>query len=395
MLGPEPLNRTAVLQLGFRIFFLGAGAAAVLLILAWTFIYQFSWQVDLSGIPATYWHAHEMIFGYTMAVVAGFMLTAAGNWTNIRTLHGIKLLGLFLLWAIARIVPFTGSLLPVPVMAAADILFITILLIHISLLLFKTNQQRQFIFLLMLLLLLSANAAFYTGLMQKNLMLMIKGIYTGLYLILGMIIVMGGRVIPFFIERGAGYPVELISNKWLEVSCISLFVIFWIMDVFTPYKNISMIFAGILFLLHGWRMLGWYTGGIWKKPLLWVLYLAYAMLTAGFLLRVVTGIFSLSPFLAVHAFGYGGVGVMTLGMMCRVSWGHTGRAIASPPRFLPLIFIPVILGGIVRSLLPLFFPDLYIYWIGLSQGLWIFAFLVFLYIYIPVLVYPRVDAKSG
>lgn len=366
-----------------------------MLVLAWTFIYQFSWQVDLGGIPATYWHAHEMIYGYAMAVVAGFMLTAAGNWTNMQTLHGFKLLGLFLLWAIARIVPFTGSLLPVSIMAAADLLFIAILLLHISILIFKTSQQRQFIFLLMLLLLLSGNAAFYIGVLQNNPVLMKKGVYTGFDLILGMIIVMGGRVIPFFIERGVDYPVELKSKKWLEVSCISLFIVFWIMDVYTPFVDISTLFAGILFVLHAWRMLRWYTPGIWKKPLLWVLFIAYGMLTTGFLLRIVTDIFNLSPYLAIHAFGYGSIGVMTLGMMCRVSWGHSGRAIATPPRSLPLIFIPAILGGIARSLLPLFFPEYYKLFVGLSQGLWIIAFLIFLYTYLPVLVFPRIDAKSS
>lgn len=358
-------------------------------------IYVFSAQIDLNGIPPLYWHAHEMIFGYALAIIAGFMLTATKNWTNIQTFHGYKLLGLFLLWAIARLVPFAGDILPIVTMAIADILFISILLIHLSILIIKANQYRQIIILLMLLLLAASNIAFYAGLLSNDPTLMSKGNYTGFYLILTMIIVMGGRVIPFFIERGVGYSVELKTKKWLDISCISIFVIFWIIEIYTTYRDLNTVIVGVLFILHAYRMFGWHTAGIWKKPLLWVLYIAYGMLVMGFLLKLLSVLFGISPFLATHAFGYGGVGVLTLGMMCRIIWGHTGQEISSPPGALPLIFIPIILGAIVRSVMPIFIPEHYLLLMGISQVLWILAFAIFLYIYVPVLIAPRIDGKYG
>ena len=151
----------------------------------------------------------------------------------------------------------------------------------------------------------------------------------------------------------------------------------------------------MLFLLHSYRMYCWHTPGIWKKPLLWVLYIAYGMLVAGFLLRSLADVIGMSPFLVVHAFGYGCVGVITLGMICRIIWGHTGREISSPPRALPLIFIPIILGAIFRSIVPIFVHAQYVLWIAVSQVLWMIAFLVFLYIYTPILISPRVDGEYG
>ncbi|MBF8270539.1 MAG: NnrS family protein [Gammaproteobacteria bacterium] len=385
----------ALLHLGFRPFFLGAATAAILLVLIWMLIYQFAWSVDLNGLPPIYWHAHEMVFGYGLAIIAGFLLTAAKTWTNLQTLHGYKLLALFSLWLIGRIVPFAGAVLPVAVMAVTDSLFVLILLIHISILILKSKQYRQLIILVLLLLLLAGNLLFYTGVLQNNPALMQKGIYMGLYLLINIILVMGGRVIPFFIERGVGYPVKLTTRRWLDIAGIAFFALYWIIEVFTPLQQYNAITAAVLLVLHGWRLWGWYTPGIWRKPLLWVLYIAYGMLVIGFLLRAATGVFDISPVLATHAFGYGGVGVLTLGMMCRIIWGHTGREIANPPRALPLIFTPIILGAIVRSIMPILLPDSYQLLVGLSQVLWMLAFGVFLFIYAPVLIAPRVDGKYG
>lgn len=393
---PEARYKSALLHLGFRPFFLGAGIAALVLIIVWSLIYQYGWTVDLNGLPLTYWHAHEMIYGYGLAIVAGFLLTAAKTWTNLQTLHGYKLLALFLLWAAGRTVPFAGSLVPPVTMAITDSLFVLILLAHISLLILKAKQYRQLVILLLLLLLLAGNLLFYTGLMQNNAELMRQGLYMGLYLLVNMILVMGGRVIPFFIERGVGYPVKLVSRRWLDLSSIALFMLFWIIEVFVPFlQSGNTLLAGVLLILHGWRLWGWHTPGIWKKPLLWVLYIAYGMLLLGFLLRSTAPVFNFSPTLATHAFGYGGVGVITLGMICRVIWGHTGREIARPPRALPWIFIPIILGAVVRSIIPILLPGYYQLWVGLSALLWIAGFAVFLSIYTPILAAPRLDGKYG
>ena len=151
----------------------------------------------------------------------------------------------------------------------------------------------------------------------------------------------------------------------------------------------------LLFALHLVRLLGWYTPGIWKKPLLWILYLAYAALVAGFALKAGVYLFGISPYLALHAFAVGGIGMMTLGMMARVALGHSGRNVFDPPPVLKLVFALVLVALLARVLLPLLAQGYYLVWIGLSQWLWIAAFAVFFRVYFPILTRPRIDGQDG
>jgi len=143
------------------------------------------------------------------------------------------------------------------------------------------------------------------------------------------------------------------------------------------------------------RLHGWYSAGIWRKSLLWILYIAYAWITAAFGLKAAGLWLSINPMLTIHAFTFGGIGLMTLGMMARVALGHTGRNVFEPPTILKWIFISAIAGSIVRVLFPLFVPQFYSLWISLSQILWIISFGFFVFIYAPILYKPRIDGKYG
>jgi len=124
----KEVGKFAFLHLGFRPFFIGASSFAFLSMLIWMALYVFGWQFDFSPLSSLTWHAHEMIFGYTIAVIAGFLLTAVKNWTGRQTLHGYPLLLLFSLWLLARILPFFGAW---NLMAVIDNLFILSLCISI------------------------------------------------------------------------------------------------------------------------------------------------------------------------------------------------------------------------------------------------------------------------
>jgi uncharacterized protein involved in response to NO len=189
--------------------------------------------------------------------------------------------------------------------------------------------------------------------------------------------------------------VQLKNWKWLDISSLVLFILFWIADLLTPNTAVVAVLAGVLFLLHITRMVGWHTHGIWRNPLLWVLYLAYGTLAAGFLLKLAVFVFGVSPFLAVHAFAFGGIGMMTIGMMARVSLGHTGRSVTEAPAALTWIFMTLFIGTVVRVLLPLIDPLHHAIWVGLSQVLWIISFSLFLYLYTPMLFQRRLDGQYG
>jgi uncharacterized protein involved in response to NO len=381
----------AVLQLGFRPFFLGASVFAVLSVLIWTGLYSLGWNFQPNGLSPVLWHAHEMIYGYSMAVVAGFLLTAVRNWTGVQTLHGYPLLILFLLWAAARILPFTQGLVSLQLMAIVDIVFIALLVIAVSYPVVKVRQWRQIGIISKLFLLLLSNSVFYLGVEGVLADGVRWGLYSGLYLLLALIFTVGRRVIPFFIEKGLGDSVQPRNWRWLDVASLVLFLAFWIVDVFVSLPGVAAVLAGLLAILHAVRLVGWYAGGIWANPLLWVLFLGYASVIVGFVLKVATFSFGVSPHLSVHAFAFGGIAMLTLGMMARVSLGHTGRSVLEPPSQLAAVFVLLYLGAVIRVGLPLIAPRHASLWITLSQLCWIVSFSSFVYVYTPILLRPRID----
>lgn len=396
---PPVAGKYALSQLGFRPFFLAAGVFAIVGMLLWTAIYSFGWGGLPAGYPAITWHAHEMVFGYAVAVAAGFLLTAIKNWTGQQTLHGIPLLILAGIWLLARLLPFTN--LPLAVTAVTDTVFLLWLLVATALPIIRVKQWNQSVIVGNVALLLLANTVFYLGLLGYWPTGTQLGLYAGFYLGVALIFTMGRRVIPFFIERGVGCPFEAHNHVWVDRISLILFLLFVLADLFTLATGntyaawVTAILALVQIPVHGLRLQGWYHPNIWQKPLLWVLYLAYGWLVSGFALKFLTLAGGISPWLAVHAFAYGGIAMMTVGMMARVTLGHTGRNVAEPPRIVIIIFLLLFLGTVVRVLAMWLFPQFHAIWILGAQFLWIAAFSLFVWQYAPMLIQSRVDGRYG
>jgi uncharacterized protein involved in response to NO len=393
----QPARHTgvAILNLGFRPFFAGAAVFSVLSMLVWTGSYVFGWHWPQASLPAATWHAHEMVFGYGMAVIAGFLLTAVKNWTGVQTLYGIPLLLLVLLWLCARLLLLAGGAELLAWAALTDGLFNLTLVAALTWPIFKVRQFKQFGILSKVILLMLANLLFYAGALEVYPWGVQAGLYSGVYLIMALIFVMSRRVLPFFIERGVGQPVTLINRAWLDGASLVLFLAFWLADIIEPDSLLVACLAGALSVLHALRLSGWYTAGIWRQPLLWVLYLAYVAVTAGFALKAAVYVFAISPFLPLHAFTYGGIGLFTLGMMARVTLGHTGRVVLEPPAAVAWMFRLLAIGSVVRVVLPLFAAAYYVLWIEVSQVLWMLAFSLFAWVFLPMLLQPRTDGRFG
>lgn len=391
----EVVTGIPLFRLAFRPFFLGAGIFAVVSVFIWMLVYVHGVTLNFSGMSPTTWHAHEMIFGYVMAVIAGFLLTAIKNWTGQQTLRGPGLVVLFTLWLLARVIPLTGVNIPLEVLAIIDLLFMLLLVIAAIMPVLKVKQYKQLGVVSKLVLLLLSNALFYLGVLGFVEQGVQWGLYSGLYMVMALMFVMARRVIPFFIEKGTDKSVLVQNWLWVDLTSLVLLILLWLIDVFTSYLAATSVIAVMLFVVHSIRLYGWYTSSLWNKPLLWVLYLAYGSLTAGFLLKASEQWFAVSPFLSVHAFAYGGVGIMTIGMMSRVILGHTGRNVFEPPAVLALCFALMSGGALVRVIFPLFNNALYSYWIVASQILWIASFLIFLIVYAPMLLKTRIDGRDG
>jgi uncharacterized protein involved in response to NO len=219
------------------------------------------------------------------------------------------------------------------------------------------------------------------------------GIYLGFYLIISLLFMMSRRLLPFFIERGLGLKTELKNSKFLDLSSLFLFLAFIIAEVFFQ-TIISTILAGLLFIIHSIKLVNWYHQGIWKKSLLWSIYLAYGLLTLGFGLHVASYFVNLMPNISTHSFAFG-MALMTLSMMARVSLGHTGRNVFQPPKQINFMFILLTLAFVTRVLLVSIFPEYYVNLIFASQLLWILSFSWFVALYAPMYFQARVDGQFG
>jgi uncharacterized protein involved in response to NO len=391
---PVPSSGFALWNLGFRPFFLFAALFAMLSMGLWMAIYIFDFPYPTTGISIYQWHAHEMIYGYSMAVIAGFLLTAARDWTSRPTASGPALTALTGFWAAARIAMFFGDRF-IAVAAVFDLLFMLALMIAVTMPIIEARQWKQIGIVSKLVLLFAGNLCFYLGAMGMLLAGTYLGIYGGLLLIIGLILMMGRRVIPSFIERDVDYAVQLTNAKWLDITSMVLFLLFFIAELFLAAPSVVFVLAGALFIVTSVRLYGWHTPDIWKKPLLWSLYVSLLFINLGFLMFALNIFFDVPRLLAVHAFAVGGIGLITLSMISRVALGHTGRDISNPSIMVPMACGAMVIAAIFRVLVPLIAIEEYPLWILVAQGFWILAFLLFFIRYLPILIRPRVDGRPG
>ncbi|WP_020560969.1 NnrS family protein [Thiofilum flexile] len=290
--------------------------------------------------------------------------------------------------------PCTG--LPLLWTAVADLGFACWLVWAASYPIIKAKQWAQAGIIAKISLLLLANLVFYLCLLGEWVQSAVLAIYWGLYIVLALILTMGRRVIPFFIERGVGVPFTARNGLWLDRASLIFFVAFALTDLIALGTGQQAFYYGVAalaliqVLLHTIRLQGWYHPLIWTKPLLWVLYLAYGWLIIGFVLKFMSIVGGISPWLAVHAFAYGGIGMMTLGMMARVSLGHTGRNVMNPPLLLPVLFVLLLLGTVVRVFAVWVWPSMHQDWILVAQILWITSFTGFIALYLPMWIKPNI-----
>ena len=384
----------ALFNLGFRPFFLGAAWFAVISMALWMAVYGFHYPLALDRISASQWHAHEMLYGYAIAVIAGFLLTAIRNWTGIATLSGLPLAFVFSLWLAARLLLLLGTDALV-FAACADLLFMLVLIPACGVPIIRARQWKQMAILSKLLMLGIGNALFYAGALGLHEEGLRWSLYGGLYLVIALILTMGRRVIPLFIERGVEPPVQLRNSRILDFSSLVLLLVFWIAEVFLQQHGVAAACSAAMFVVNAIRLAFWYTPGIWKKPLLWSLFLAFAMIDVGFLLFALSAVMPIAVMLAVHAFAVGGIALITLAMMARVALGHTGRSVHQAPAIIVLPITLLLLAVLIRVMAPLVAPLHYAAWVMLSQACWIAAFTVFGVAWLPILTRARIDGAPG
>lgn len=391
---PDPTPTAPLWRLSFRPFFLGAALFAVLAVGLWAAAYAgwLVWFAPRGGWLV--WHMHEMPFGFVAAVIAGFLLTAVQAWTGLPGLRGRWLAAVFALWLAARI-GWLWPGLPWPVLVALELAFLPAVAARVGWQLGRVAQRRNYPLVALLVLLTLMDALALEALATGDFVRLRRAVWAALWLIGTVIVVVGGRVIPFFTERGLHLAAPIAPRRWLEALAhggLPLLAGLALAGVgLAPDMRLAPLFV-LLGIAHALRLARWLRPGVLRVPLLWSLHLAYAWLVAT-LLALAAWHLGL-PILgsaALHLFTIGAISGLILAMMARVSLGHTGRAL-QPPALMPLAFGAIAVAAAVRVGLAGVAPRLAVV---LSAALWCLGFGLFVYHYGPILWRARVDGGPG
>jgi len=298
---------------------------------------------------------------------------------------------LALLWLLGRILPFIAAAPPWAV-ALVDLSFLPLFALALVVPLLRVKQYHSLIFAAITAVLFCANLLIHLQLLGITRGTAQRGTYLTVDLILLTIVVMGGRVIPFFTEKGLSSGFVARSWRGVELAAPISVLLLGVFEVVWPEPLAVGLAAAAAAIANGWRLYGWYTRGVWRVPLLWVLHVGYAFLALGFALRALAAAGYFPPLLALHALTIGGIGGISLGMMARVTLGHTGRALV-PPRPMSWAFAAVYGATLARVFLP--FAVSYHIAVGIAAVLWVLGFGIFVVIYAPMLMRVRVDGRPG
>jgi uncharacterized protein involved in response to NO len=389
---------TRLFTAGFRVFFLSAGVFAVASMIVWE-----GWLAihaaggmasDLPFAMAPHiWHAHEMVFGYGGAVVAGFLLTAAPNWTGAK-LGSVAFFALLsALWLSGRLTVFWSDALPLWIVALCDLAFLPVLAARILQMLLKRPKPQQLILFLVILLFWSGNLMMYLDWFALRADGAWTGLRVGLVSLSGLILILGGRVTPAFTRNAMlreGCEDDLPKDPvWLArvtIAAAVLLPVCLLLGAPEAILALLLIVAGGLGIV---RLTGWKAGWTRDKPILWTLHLSYFMNALGLVLLGLAKLGAGSEVAALHVLAIGGVGGMTLSVMTRAALGHTGRALQVRGEVV-LAYVLIPLAAIARFVGSAL-PEFYYSGVLISGGLWLFAFALFSISYLPILTGPRLD----
>ena len=379
----------AFLSYGFRPFFLGAGIWAALAMVLWLGLITGRWSFA-SGYGAVAWHAHEMLLGYTTGVATGFLLTAIPNWTGRLPVQGRGLLALFLLWVAGRLGFLVADWIGTPVAAAIDSVFLFVLAGVIVREIVVGKNWRNLKVAVLVVLLGCANVVFHAEVLLAG--APDYGIRLALAVIVGMIMLIGGRIIPSFTgnwlarRKSKRLPAAFGRFDATALGVAGVALLAWVVAPGSPVSGWLLLAAGIV---QASRLARWAGDLTWREPLVLILHVGYAFVPIGFVLQSISMLWpSLLPFGgALHAWSVGAVGVMTLAVMTRATLGHTGRPL-STGLLTAVIYLTIVAAALARIGAAVS-PAAMMTMLTVAAGCWIAAFAVFVVHFGPMLAGPR------
>ncbi len=381
-------KRFALWNLGFRPFYLLASVFAALSVLFWALEYA-------GYLPATYlhtpiWHAHEMLFGFTVAVMTGFLFTAVRNWTGQATPTGPLLMAYAALWVAARVLVLTPYVLAATLVNA---FFPVAVAIGIGVPLARSANRRNYFFVALLLGLGAATLAVHFTALNVLAWPELLNVQIGLDLVLFTMAVMGGRVIPMFTNNGIP-GVNARRHALVERLSLGGLLALLAADLLQSGATTIAAVALAVAMAHAVRLFLWQPWRTGSAPLVWILHAAYGWIVVHLLLRAAASLGYVAAPLAVHALTIGAIGGLTIGMMVRTARGHTGRPLTTDRAELAC-FVLVQLAAAIRLVGGMLLTEFYLLTVVASAICWSSAYALYAIRYWGVLARPRIDGKPG
>lgn len=386
---PAPPTGFALWRLGFRPFYAAASLFAALSIAQWALQFLGLWPAA-PLLKGPLWHAHEMLFGFAVAVIVGFLFTAGRSWTDRPTPTGATLAALVALWLAGRVLvltPFGWAA------AIVDSAFPLAAAIALAVPFIGARNRRNYFFLALLAGLSLANLSFHLAELGVIGCPASVGITMGLDVVLFVMAVMGGRVIPMFTNNGVPGAAAK-RTPTVERAALGATLALMAADAAGLHGAPLAAVAAVAALAHALRWIGWQPWTTTRVPLVWVLHAAYAWIPMHLALRALAAVGLVTPSLATHALTVGAIGGLVIGMVTRTARGHTGRPLRAG-RSEVTSYALVLLAAVVRVAVPLVAPALTLPAIGLAALLWSAGFVLYAVTYWPMLSRPRLDGRPG
>jgi uncharacterized protein involved in response to NO len=375
-------------RLGFRPFYLLAAAFAAISIPLWLIRYlgltdHFA-HVDLN------WHMHEMIFGFVIAVVIGFLYTAGRNWTGLWTPTKLHLAALAALWLAGRVAMLVFN----PALAAfVDILFLPFATWPMYRVLQRAGNKRNMFAIALLALLTLTNAAFHGAVLGWLPISSSRPVYAAIMIIVMLESVIAGRVIPGFTANGVK-GAKPVSNLRQDRICMTLTGIAGFSFIFNLPAPIIAAFAFAAACAQLFRLAFWKSFVTLKNPLLWILHVSYAWISVGFFMLAFSSFNFLPLSATIHVLAIGATAGLIIGMITRTALGHTGRPLRADTAETAM-YLLIQIGVIARLVAALQFGEVRTAALLLTATAWTLAFLTYLVVYAPYLLKARIDGKEG
>jgi uncharacterized protein involved in response to NO len=382
-----------VLSYAFRPFFLLEALFAIVVVLLWVIALQGDGPAALLAMTMS-WHGHEMIVGFVMATVAGFILTAVATWTGRPALNGKPLALLVLAWLVGRVAMLLAGLMPAWIVALLDMAFPLLLCFLAAREIIGAGNRRNYPVVGITAILALLNFAYHLGAMQILPGANRVAVFLMIHTVLLLVTVIAGRVVPNFTAnwlRARGATRLPVNHVLVDRLTVFLTLVVGIAATSAAASILTGIVAIVAAVLHAIRLSRWCGLATTNEPLLFVLHVAYAWLPIGYgLMGCVAFGWLFAPTAALHVLTMGAIGSMILAMTTRVPLGHTGRPLTAS-RLTVVAYVMLTLAVLVRAIGPLISPN-YLATVEWAATAWIFAFAIFIRVYWPVLTGPSTDA---